>query len=500
MKTLFSVAALILVLGALVAVWGGRLPSFTGASSPDPARKAAAQVFELSVNDPRAFAGYTLLAPMQSRTTYLIDMQARVVQSWESDRRPALGTWLLDNGHLLRTGALPEVESDFSSAGSGGRVQEFSWDGKLVWDFTFYTDKLCPHHDLVRLPNGNVLMIVAEQLTAPEAMALGHRPSRGNRPVLLECLVEIKPTGKTTGKVVWKWHLRDHLVQDHDRSKANYGNVAEHPELVDINYTADTPEALLGTKDGVDKLRSIGYVGRGPAARSASPIWAHFNSVAYHPELDQVMVSVREFSEIWILDHSTTTAEAAGRSSGSSGRGGDLLFRWGNPRTYRAGGRAAQRLFSQHDAQWIARGLPGAGHVLVFNNGNARQGTAHSSVDELVLPVDSEGRYARPAGAAFGPDQPIWSFSELGWYSAMISGAQRLPNGNTLICSGMDGALTEITREKEVVWRCTIPTSRASLFRVQRYGRDYPGLAGQKLTLGKPLAEMLEASEGPGRR
>src|SRR5205823_3458942 len=118
--------------------------------------------------------------------------------------------WLLENGHLLRSGALPE-QAGFNLAGGGGRVQEFSWDGELLWDFQFYNDRQCPHHDLIRLPSGNVLMIVAEQLTAQETIAAGHRSDQGIRLALLECLVEVKPTGKTTGEVVWEWHLRDHL-------------------------------------------------------------------------------------------------------------------------------------------------------------------------------------------------------------------------------------------------------------------------------------------------
>jgi hypothetical protein len=435
---------------------------------------------------------------MQSRTTYLIDMQARVVHTWESDRRPALGAWLLENGHLLRTGALPE-QAGFNSAGSGGRVQELSWDGELLWDFQFANAKQCPHHDLIRLPNGNVLMIVAEEWTPQEALAAGRRARQATRPALLDGLVEVKPTGKTTGEVVWEWHLRDHLVQDHDASKANYGNVAEHPDLVDVNFSAEPPDSMMRTKRGLDKLRSIGYLGSG-APSNPNALWTHFNSVAYHPEFDQILVSVRGFSEIWVLDHSTTTAEAAGHTGGRSSRGGDLLYRWGNPRAYRAGTRAEQRLFSQHDAQWIPPGFPGTGHVLVFNNGSsARPGVVHSSVDELVPAVDPDGRYPRVAEAAYGPDQPLWSYSAPNtqdFFSAQISGVQRLPNGDTLICSGMDGALFEVTPEKEVVWKCVVPTHQASLFRAQRYGRGYAGLIDEDLRPGKTLAELLEAGDG----
>src|SRR5207237_3318095 len=112
--------------------------------------------------------------------------------------------------------------------------------------------------------------------------------------------------------------------------------------------------------------------------------WTHINAVAYHPEFDQIMVSVHGFSEFWILDHGTTTAEAAGHKGGKYGKGGDLLYRWGNPQAYRAGKAADQQLFGQHNAHWIPKGLGGAGHVLVFNNGLGRKDGSYSSVDEII--------------------------------------------------------------------------------------------------------------------
>ncbi|MGC8644373.1 MAG: hypothetical protein ACP5XB_31305, partial [Isosphaeraceae bacterium] len=60
-------------------------------------------------------------------------------------------------------------------------------------------------------------------------------------------------------------------------------------------------------------------------------------------ELDQILLSVHSFSEIWIIDHGTTTAEAATHKGGRSGKGGDLLYRWGNPQAYRAGTAADQQ-------------------------------------------------------------------------------------------------------------------------------------------------------------
>ena len=172
------------------------------------------------------------------------------------------------------------------------------------------------------------------------------------------------------------------------------------------------------------------------------------------------MLSVFEFSEIWVIDHGTKTEEAAGHEGGKYGKGGDLLYRWGNPRAYRAGTVKDQKLFGQHNAHWIAKGLPGEGHVLVFNNGMRRTGGAYSSVDEIVLPVDDKGRYEYAKGKAYGPDKPTWSYTapkKIDFYAPFISGAERLPNGNTLICSGTNGTIFEVTPKDEIVWKYVNP-------------------------------------------
>jgi len=452
---------------ALALLMFGAVASHLSAGSLDtgvePSRESPGKP-GLSINDPRAFRGYTLLAPMTSTKTYLIDMQGRVVRTWESDTTPAHSAYLLENGHLLRPGALAgEQQTLGGGPGAGGRVQEFTWDGQLVWDFKFSTDRLLPHHDLAALPNGNVLLIVWEKKTVKEAVAAGRKPElvRDGR-LLPDALIEVKPTGKATGKVVWEWHVWDHLIQDHNPSKANHGDVAAHPELIDVNFVEGFLAPLLAKKEGVDKLRSIGYLGSSTGKRPPriDPDWTHTNAVAYNAELDQIVLSVHGFSEIWVLDHSTTTAESAGHTGGRGGKGGDLLYRWGNPRTYRAGTVADQRLFAPHDAHWIPRGLPGEGHLLVFNNGIHRPGGDSSSVDEIVPPVGADGRYLRESGTAYGPEKPIWSYAppkKTDFYSMLISGANRLKNGNTLICSGMSGTIFEVTPEKEVVWRYTNP-------------------------------------------
>ena len=454
----------------------------------------------LAVNDAKAFQGYTLIAPITSTSTYLIDMDGRVVRTWESDCTPALSATLLENGHLLRAGTLSDKELPFEGPGAGGRIQEFTWEGKLIWDYKYFDDKRLPHHDITKLPNGNILLVVWDRRTANEAAAAGRRSEAlPTDHFMADSIVEVKPTGKTTGEVVWAWHSWDHIVQDDDKAKANYGDVAAHPERLDINFGEGIIIPKSANNDDLNKLKGIGYLGGsltpGAVASPIGPDWLHVNSVAYNAELDQIVLSVHLFSEIWIIDHSTTTAEAAGHTGGRGGKGGDLLYRWGNPRAYRHGTNVDRRLFGQHNAHWIAKGLPGEGHMLVFNNGSSRPDGSYSSVDEIVLPHDATG-YSRSSSSAFGPDKAVWSFratKKANFFSILFSGAQRLPNGDTLICSGTDGTLFEVTGEKQVVWKYVNPLQGdASL--IHRPGPPIPG--GPKKNDG-PKSGGPKGHDGP---
>ncbi len=443
------------------------------------------------INELGAQLGYTLIAPMNSKTTYLIDNEGHVVKSWESDYTPAMCAYLLKDGTLLRPGNINN--SEFRGPGTGGKIQRFTWDGELLWDYTLSKDRVHPHHDICPMPNGNVLVICWDKKTKEETLSAGRRVELVRGDFLPDCLLEVKPTGQTTGEIVWEWHAWDHLIQDTDSTKPNYGDVSDHPELIDVNFTNSFLENLLSDPQELAKLRSLGYVGGGGSGQPQGPPpgndnggndsgpqdrgrrgggrgfggpggpeadWMHTNSVDYNADLDQIMISLHEFSEVWIIDHSTTTAEAASHKGGKSGKGGDLLYRWGNPRAYRNGSNADQRLFAQHNAHWIPLGRPGAGHLLVFNNGNGRPDGRYSTADEIILPIDQHGLYQREEFMAFGPSSATWSYAaedKTSLFSMMISGAQRLPNGNTLICSGAQKTLIEVTPEKKVVWRYVYP-------------------------------------------
>jgi Arylsulfotransferase (ASST) len=498
----FSVA---ICAGAVVCSVALAIAAEKDSEKPSSAKPAPEKKPALAVNDPRAYQGYTLVAPLQSTKTYLIDTQGRVVRTWESRYTAGQDAYLLENGHLLRAANLGENEAYFAGASQGGRIQEFTWEGKLIWDYKFHNEKQIRHHSITPLPNGNVLTNVWERKTPAEFIAAGLKPAMaGTSDVLVDAIHEIQPSAKTGGKVVWEWHLWDHLIQDSDSTKANFGDVAAHAELVDVNFArnngsgfgnlarfAGPPPAQTDPKkdggkrpdgknddkkdDSLDRLKGLGYVGAAGGKTFAGflPDWIHGNAVAYNAQLDQVVLSAREFNEIWIIDHSTTTAEAAGHKGGKHGKGGDLLYRWGNPQAYRTGTAKDQRLFSQHDAHWIPDGLPGAGHLLVFNNGSRRPDGNYSSSDEIVPPVNVDGEYQRKPGNAFGPESAVWSYSAADkqeFFAPFMAGSQRMPNGDTLICTGFGGVVFEVNPDKKIVWRYVNPAKATSGMGIQQPG------------------------------
>ena len=480
-------------------------------------------------NEKDAFKGYTLFAPLFSTTTYLIDMEGRVVNRWESDHEPGQSAYLLENGNLLRT-AFPGPESShtFHGGGSGGKVQEFTWDGKLVWEFTCSNDSNMLHHDIARLSNGNILMIAWERKTPQEAAKAGRNPKKlGEEGLWSEQIIEVKPFGATTGEIVWKWHAWNHLVQDRIRTLPNYGKIADHPGRININ-PFDWNEQL--SEEDREKLTSLGYLSPSQRLneRDINPDWLHINSIAYNDELDQIVLSVLGFNEIWIIDHAISTEEAAGPK-------GDLLYRWGNPQAYGRGTSGDQQLFAQHDAHWIKDGLKGAGHLLLFNNGRGRPVGDFSSVDEIIPPLDEAGHYRLDPNRGFGPTEPVWSYTaseRSEFYSTHISGAQRLPNGNTFICSGEKGILFEVTPVGEAVWKYINPVKGGKrpppgmgrpgrkgpprnrpnrnkpprknrlqdktepencVFRAYRYGLDYAAFKGKDLFPGETVEALITA-------
>jgi hypothetical protein len=411
------------------------------------------------VSTDAAAPGYTLYAPLEQKQTYLIDLDGKVAHAWKTTTQPGLIQYLLPNGHLLRAGNLKIKGVWEEGRGAGGRVEELDWDGNVVWRYDVADDSAMQHHDIEPLPNGNVLVLAWERKTRAEALAAGRNPRLlVSNELWPETVVEYSPS---TESVVWEWHVWDHLVQERDPSLANYGDVSANPARIDLNYV------LPGSTGDAD--------------------WNHANSVAYNAELDQIMISSRSFSEFWIIDHATTTEEARGPA-------GDLLFRYGNPDAYGKGGPVDQQLFVQHDPDWIPAGVPGAGDILVFSNGLPER-REYSTVEQ-VKPVMENGQYVKDANGVFAATSTtVYPKTKKGArFSAIISGAQRMANGDTLVTHGPQGLMVEVDPSGKTVWEyentrysvhkdtptesgAGIPIEPWWTFRARRYDPAYSGLA-----------------------
>jgi hypothetical protein len=463
----------------------------------------------LRVATPEAAPGYVFFNPLLSYTTYLVDVDGKVVHAWESEYESGGGAYLLDNGHLLRGGQEPDPPV-FSGGGQAGHIQELTWDGEVVWDFLFADDDHLLHHDMAVLPNGNILAIAWEAKTAEKAVEAGRRPELTPEAGLWpDMIVEFEPQPPDGARVVWEWHMWDHTIQDADRARANYGDPAEHPERIDINGDQDAPQI---SAEELARLQALGYVPEDTAPEDLESDFMHTNAIAYNSALDQIAVSVLHYNEIWIIDHSTTTTEAAGREGGRWGRGGDLLYRWGNPRTYGRGGEDDQRLFGQHDVRWVSEGMPGSGRLTLFNNRIPSPDGDHSAVFELVPPTNGDGSYVAPDSDPYGPQQPAWTYvapDRASFHSFFISGAHRLANGHTFVTEGATGRFFEVTREGDIVWEYATPYSGPvtgspvaglapyGVFRATKVSPGHPALTGRPLRPVEPQPAPVLPPERP---
>ena len=431
------------------------------------------------LNDADAYNGYTLLSPFTSNETYLINNCGEVVHQWTSTYTPGVSTYLLENGNLLKTGKIPNATFQFG--GVGGKLELFDWDGNLIWEYTYSTNNYTQHHDIYPLPNGNILILASELIPFDEAIQAGRDTDLIDDGVVFnEKIIEIEPVGTNLANIVWEWNIKDHLVQDFDVTKDNYGVIADNPQLLDFNYVnTDHPVAN----------------------------WLHVNSIQYNETLDQIILSTRILSEVYIIDHSTTTIEAASHSGGLYGKGGDLLYRWGNPEAYDHGTSSDQTLFGQHYPHWIADGLTDAGKIMIFNNGGER---GYSSVDLINPPQSTPGNYIYDATNGYAPTIAEWIYTtpvDTDFFSAIISSAQRLPNGNTLICDGDSGYFFEIDPSENIVWEYVNPDSSTGpinqgdtpsfnlVFRALKFPLDFPAFIGKDLTPTDPIETNPDLSD-----
>ena len=455
------------------------------------------------IDKERAFDGYTLFAALGDGTTYLLDMEGNVVNSWPITGNPQL----LDNGNLL--------------AGSRGRFTELDWDGDIVWSYEETRSNYVPHHDFVRRYNPKLgemttFYIANRDVSQEECVAMGCDPANDYTGASIDTIVEIN----MDGEIIWEWRFVDHMVQDRYPDKANY--VGEGKTI------ADYPGRL-----------NVNLPGR-PVRRD----WLHLNAMDYNSELDQVMFDAVG-GEVYIIDHGATFVPGDPEQSIAlaAGPAGDFLWRFGDPARYEQGDRphndavspltplgqdsGHQQIGGVHDIQWIDEGLPGAGKILLFNNGHLfNDHVPQSYVYEINPYLDADGndtgQYVNPPDAGYYlweseargtthkasrniSNQVVWMYRSRdpqNFFSHIASGAHRLPNGNTFICASTTGHLFEVTADGDLVWEYIVPVTNDGqivdelidpmpmgnpVFRAYRYGPEHPAFAGRELTPMGPI-------------
>jgi hypothetical protein len=390
-----------------------------------------------------------------------------------------------------------------------------------VWSYYESRSTYHPHGDFLRIYNPKLgayttLYLANKDLTNAQCLAAGcaaaNAPYEGAQ---ADAIVEVD----MSGNVVWEWCFFDHGIQDADSSKANYvgtgKTIANYPGRINLNLPG----------------------------RPLQSNWLDCNSLDYNQTLDQIVVNSRQ-GEFYIISHGGTFVAGSPASSIAlaAGSAGDFLYRFGDPARYSKGSAPSvqanwenatsgnKQIGASSNVQWIRAGLPGAGHLLLFNNNQyLYQRTAQSYAFEINPYLNSSGvdtgGYVDPPVAGYSTwtfdkdtqksnqqlsKQVVWKYGSVGnvtLFSHYGSSVQRLANGNTLICATTQGYMVEVTSTGQVAWEYINPVTSGGIVeaigdclpmtnavpRACRYASSFAGFAGRDLTPGLSITATVGA-------
>jgi hypothetical protein len=378
-----------------------------------------------TIYDPdRAWNGYTVLSPLATQAVLVIDMNGAVVKRWDGYNNSAGGpARVLPGGFVVgASGARPPfqeslelIQRDFASniTWRFSRAEEITTRG----DSAFWSAR--QHHDWQResFPAGYYSPESTPAIEGGNTLILTHtdrkQPAVADVPLEDDRLIEVS----WNGDIVWEWVASDHIDE--------------------MGFSADARK-IIKAAAAFNKARG-------------SYDWLHVNSATYvgpNQWFDQgdrrfapnnVIISSREASLLAIV-----------------ARDGSIVWRLGPDFNESKELRAIRQIIGQHHAHFIPKGLPGAGNLLVFDNGGA---SGYGFANPIA--PDGRGAYARATSRVLEINpvtlELVWSYANPRFFSTNISGAQRLPNGNTLITAGAGGRMFEVTREGAIVWEYMYP-------------------------------------------
>ena len=353
----------------------------------------------LTAYDPeRASPGYTLYAPMSGNgAVYLLDAAGQVAHQWQMPYPPGLYGYLLPNGNLFYGGKVRDDGAwdifDGFQRFKGGIMLEADWDGNILWE---HRDAY-HHHDARRTPSGGCLYMTAERMDdAAAAQVQGGQPGSAAGGMWCDTLVEVDAAGRR----IWEWRAADHL--DPARHIITFNDLRDewsHGNTI-VPLPADSPTVIpapAGIHRPTDSPTVI------PAQAGIQP-----------STIDRVMFSFRNISTVGIIDRATDA----------------IVWQLGD-----------DILAQQHDPSLLDNG-----NILIYDNGSHRRNDPLPA--SRVIEVN-------PA-----TNEIVWQYRDnppFNFFSAYISGARRLPNGNTLITEGHFGRIFQVTPDGSVVWEYINP-------------------------------------------
>lgn len=390
-----------------------------------------------TIYDPdRSWNGYTIFQARDVGAT-LIDMNGNVVNQWKD--LMGFPNRILPGGYVFGSTGVRNPKHGFQDQLD---LVQVDWDGNIVWKFNKYERVKDPrqkptwmarqHHDYQREGNsvGYYVPDMDPLVAEGNTLILTHKnlknPSISDKLLLDDTIIEVD----WDGNIIWEWTCSEHFEEMNFSEEAK-NTIARNPNFLKVG---------VGMGDWMH-MNSMSTLGPNR--------WFDAGDERFHP--DNIIFCGRMTNIIAIISKTT----------------GEIVWQMGPTYTASPELRKMGQMIGQHHAHLIPQGLPGAGNILVFDNG----GWAGYGSPNPGSPTGTRNAlrdYSRVL--EFDPIslEIVWQYSakEAGFtvpvngsefYSSFVSSAQRLPNGNTLITEGAGGRLFEVTPEHEIVWEYMSP-------------------------------------------
>jgi hypothetical protein len=365
-----------------------------------------------------------VLSPLATQAVLVIDMNGNVVKRWDGFNNSAGGpARVLPGGFVVAaSGAHPPHQESLE-------LIQRDFDGNVVWRFSrneeiktregTTTWSARQHHDWQRdsFPAGYYSPQSTPAVDAGTTLVLTHtertQPNVADKLLEDDRLIEVS----WKGDIVWQWVASDHIDA--------------------MGFAPDARSAIKAARAFNEARGSFDWLHINSATYVGPNRWFDQGDKRFAP--NNVIISSREASLLAIV-----------------GRDGSIVWRLGPDFNQSKELRAIRQIIGQHHAHLIPKGLPGEGNLLVFDNGGA---SGYGFANPIA--PDGVGAFARSTSRVLEINpvtlELVWFYTNPRFFSTNISGAQRLPNGNTLITAGAGGRMFEVTREGAIVWEYMYP-------------------------------------------